>query len=87
MHDVILVRVIERVGEFPDDRGDFVRREALALLKQLAQFLPLQIFHDDIGRAAFAGGIVDRDDIGMGQAAGGARLVDELRFVLLFFRC
>src|SRR6266508_2817845 len=52
---------------------------ALAMPKSVtrAQVLALDVLHDEIGAAVDLAGLVDADDVRVGQAGGGARLVGE----------
>ena len=47
-----------------------------------AQRLPLQQFRDDVRHASLRVGVEDGDDVGVVQAAGGARFAREARHVL-----
>jgi hypothetical protein len=58
----------------------------MAAVHHLAEFAALQVFHRNVGPVAFAGRFVDRHDIRMRETAGRTCFVDELLFVLFFFR-
>ena len=68
--------VVQRHGGLGENAEHAVRRQRLRLREHLVQGGPVDIFHGDVSQIALLFHIVDGDDAGMGQDAGGARLAE-----------
>ncbi len=82
MHHVILVCVIQRARDAGHDSADHLHRQHHAGIEHFAQRFAFDVFHRDIGHVAGLAHIVDGDDIGMAQAAGGLGLAVKARLEL-----
>jgi len=77
MHDRELVRVLERVGDLRGQVGGGLQRDALRVLEHLLQRAALEQLHRDISDAVLLAHVVDDDDVGVIEPAGGARFAQE----------
>ena len=66
----------EAVGDLDRDREERLQRQRAAR-QQLAQALPLDQLHDDVGGLVDLADLVDGDDVGVGDGGGGAGLLLE----------
>ncbi len=80
VHDSVLVREREAVGNLRDDVRDPFGRENDARVEDFAQRPALQELHGDIGGAIASAHVVDRDDVGMIEAPGGLGFAEEPLF-------
>ena len=71
------VRVVEGLRDLRDDLRDPVVGEPLLLPNDLLEVLPLDVLHGDEGRLFFLADVVDRDDVGVRERAGGLCLAQE----------
>ncbi len=83
MHDVLLVREPQPVGDLRDDVHHLFRGQELARGDDVLQFLPLEELHRHVGDLVGLAHVVDGDDVGVVQAPGGLDLLLEARLVLL----
>ena len=81
MDDSIAVRVIERVGDLHRQHQALGKRERLgraAGTQRLVEGHPFDIFHHQIGRPiGIFSDVIDGNDAGVGELAGGSRLAVE----------
>ena len=75
--DVEAVRVGERVGDLAGDRQRFLHRQPAHPVELLPQRLALDVRHDVVQHAGVFARIVDRQDVGVGQARGDLDLAEE----------
>ena len=68
VHDIMLVREIERGADLLHQLHDAWHREGLVRIDQRLQAAPLHKLHGDVEQAFFFAGIEDHDDIRVGQA-------------------
>jgi hypothetical protein len=73
MHDPGAVRLGERLGDLHRDVEQPPRRQRPGR-EQLAQARTVDELHRDVGGAVRGADLVDRDDVGMVERGGGARL-------------
>jgi len=69
MHDVVAVRVVERVGDFRRQSRRQIDRELAPLAKQVAQRLPLHHGHDEEDKPAGLAGVVEGENVWMREAS------------------
>jgi len=74
VEDAVLVRVGEAQAGVVDDVLDLLDAEAL-LLHPPRERLALDELHHDVGHAEVLAHVEDRDDVGVGQLAGGPTTV------------
>ena len=77
--DPFAVGVVERLRDFCDDLGDLVVGKPGLLAEEHLQVLPFDVLHRDerdLGLGILAD-VVDRDDVGVREDAGGLRFPDE----------
>ncbi len=74
----------EGLGDLGRDLHRFRRRERAAA-DEVAKLAPVEKLHRDEGDVRFAAHVVDRDDGGMADAAGRARLLEEPRLEMRSF--
>jgi hypothetical protein len=85
VHDLVLVGVVQGVGQ-PGGQLDRDRRRQLPrCIRVLDEVRAAQQLHGDVGDAAVLARVVDRDDVRMRQAPGHLRLPEELRARVLEF--
>jgi hypothetical protein len=77
--DAVAVRVIDGVGHVLDEARDLLHLERRARAQSTRERPPLEVFHDDVGRAD----VVDLDDTGMIESPRGLGLVAEAGVELL----
>ena len=77
MNDGFAVREREPVGHLGRDVDDHGHRQDGAGIEDLAQRASGEEFHRDIGDVVTFANIMDRDNVGVVQAAGRARLAEE----------
>jgi len=66
----------EPVGDLRGDIDGFAQRHGAAI-DEIAEGFAVDQFGDDVGDAILAADIVDGDDVGMGERAGGAGFLFE----------
>ena len=74
MHDAQLVRIAERRQDLRQDADDVACRESLVGLEVVLELAPLDQLHRDVPDAGVLAEVVDRHDVGVGEAARGLRL-------------
>ena len=75
--DVEVVRVGERVGDLAGDRQRLLHRQRADPVELLPERLALDVGHDVVQDAGVLARVVDRQDVGMGQAGGDLDLAEE----------
>ena len=83
VHDAARVGVGQAVGHLRGDRHRLRHRQARPFLQDGAQLGALDELHRHVGDVLRAADVVDGDDRGVVQAAGGARLLREALLVIL----
>jgi hypothetical protein len=71
------VRVVERIGQLDAHDQHLAHGQPLVGLHHVAEDVALQELHGHVGPALDFTDVVHRDDVGVRQAAGGARLAQE----------
>jgi hypothetical protein len=71
------VGVVERHGDLAGQPGRPRRRQRAPLGEQAGQIGALDPFAHDVGDAMLLAGVVQRDDVGVGEAGGVDRLLGE----------
>src|SRR5262249_8718550 len=74
MHDARLVRVREAGADFFDQLEFAIDRQRWTEPEDLDERLAAHVLHGDERKAVLFTDVVDRDDVRMAQASGGARL-------------
>ena len=82
MHDPVLVGIAQPFGHLRADGDRLRHRQRAALADHRAQLDALDELHRHVGDVAGLADIVDGDDVGVVQAACGARLLVETGFVI-----
>ena len=72
MNDVALVGELERAASLLHDAENAGKRKRLMIVEMRLEALALDEFHGDVVEAVFFAGVVNHDDVGVGQKAGGA---------------
>jgi hypothetical protein len=72
------VGVLERLGDAADQLGGGLHVQPADPVQQVPQGLAADVLHHDPGQPAVLAGVVDGDDVGVGEAGGGERLAPEL---------
>ena len=77
--DPFAVGVVHRLRDLRDHVGDLVPGERGLLDQEALQGLALDVLHRDVGdlRVGVLADVVDRDDVGVREDAGGLRLANE----------
>ena len=88
MHDPFRVREVERLGDLRDDVADLLERQRPPLREHFLQVLSLDVLHGDERHARWLvlTDVVDGDDRGMIEDAGGLRLAHEALLELAWSR-
>ena len=71
------VGIIERAGDLGADPGDGLERHPARLAQMLVERDAVEQFHGDIGKAVRLADVVDGDDVGVRERAGGPGLAQE----------
>ncbi len=77
VHDVVAVRVGQRVGHLPRDARRVADRELLLRVEELAQRRAVDAAHDDVKDLLLPADLVDRHDVRMLEARDRLRFVQE----------
>ena len=83
MHDVVLVRVGERIGHARADGKHLLERQQIVGLDVGREVLALQELHRDVGEIVLFAGVVDRDDVGMSETPRGLGFAEKPLFDVL----
>ncbi len=71
VYDAFFVGVIERQSDLPKNGKHAVGEQRLGAVQNFFERRAIHELHEYVGQAVFLGNIVDGDDIGMGEDAGG----------------
>ena len=81
--DAIRVGHFQRTQQLAHDAQDFPGVEVVAGVEIGLQLLAMHVLHDDIGKVLFLAVVIDGDDVGMIELAGGLGLDQEAAGMLL----
>jgi hypothetical protein len=76
--DAGVVGVVERVGDRAEQLGGGLRVQPALGVEQAAERLAADVLHHDPGQPSLLAGVVDGDDVGVGEPGGGPGLPPEL---------
>ena len=85
--DAVAVGVGEGVGDLAGDREGVRDGEGSLPIQPLPETLPRDVRHDVVGEALGVAGVVDREDVGVGQASRHLDLVQEPRGAVFIPGC
>lgn len=71
VYQTVLVRVVERCSDLPEDVDGFIEREGSSFQDQSFERRAGHVFHDDVARAIIPADVVDADNVGMAESCRG----------------
>ena len=77
MHDIVAVRIAQRVCHCTGDRDGIFDRELLFPIEAVTQRLARHVRHDVVEQAVRLSRVVQREDVGMTEARGGFDLPEK----------
>lgn len=86
VHDPLPMGVVQAARQLTGQIADLLERQDALLPEHRVEAETLHVLHGDVVEVAFLADIEDRDDVGMREGAGGAKLLLEARLHALELR-